>query len=790
MDPQLQWTGKNEKAQFEIDLVSLNVHERIDPLTIMEKVLQTTNQQTLSMFFTLNANNFPLSKAVEFYKHKHDWSNRLIAGDSLLVMNSLLEKEGLGGKIQMVYIDPPYGIKYASNFQPFVSKQGVKDVDDDLTQEPEMIKAYRDTWELGIHSYLTYLRDRLLLAKQLMTDEGSCFVQISIENIHLVRNLMDEIFGKENFMNIITYRTKQGVGAKYLPRTSDYIVWYANDIKKVKFNQLYVDKNYGTGTMYTHLELPNKEIVKMNEREMTGQVKIREGARIFRHVVLVSPGKSKSGNYKVKMDESVFTPGENKHWRTTEEGMNELIKWERVRVVGNTLQYIMYYDDLPIQELTNVWTDTQGASDKKYVVQTSEKIIQRCMMMVTEPGDLVFDPTCGSGTTAYVAEKFGRRWITCDTSRISIAVARQRIMTSIFDYYKLSDNATSGNDISAGFMYKEVTHKTLEQIAQNKPTGSERLVDRPIIDESKYRISGPFTVEAVPAPTIKSIDALYEKYSNTYNGEGKLIREHNMHNVQQKWRDELLNAGVRGKGNQKIKFEFLNTHPTTRWIHAIGETKEDNPHHVAVSFGPEHVPLEQRQVSLALDEARKIVPEINMVVFAAMHFDPEASKNIDEICWEGVSVLKVEINKDLLTHDLKKNRDTNESFWIIGQPDVTLDRKGDDYTARINGFDYFDTEKDEIVSSDAKKVVLWMIDTDYDGRSVYPQQMFFPMKNSVGDRGLRSLEKTLQSEIDSELFKKFYSLESLPFKAGNNLRAAVKIIDDRGIESLKILELG
>jgi len=457
--------------------------------------------------------------------------------------------------------------------------------------------------------------------------------------------------------------------------------------------------------------------------------------------------------------------------------------------IGNTLQYIMYYDDLPIQELTNVWTDTQGASDKKYVVETSPKVIQRCMMMVTEPGDLVFDPTCGSGTTAYIAEKFGRRWITCDTSRISIAVARQRILTSIFDYYKLSQNATSVNDVSAGFMYKEATHKTLEQLAQNKPTGSERLVDRPVIDESKYRISGPFTVEAVPAPTIKSIDALYEKYSNMYSGEERIMREHSLHNVQQGWRDELLKAGIRGKNNQKIKFEFLNTHPTTRWIHAIGETKEDSPHHVAVSFGPEHVPLEQRQVSLALDEARKIVPKINMIIFAAMHFDPEASKNIDEICWEGVSVLKVEINKDLLTHDLKKNRATNESFWIIGQPDVTLDKKGNYYTARINGFDYFDTDKDEIVSSDAKRIVLWMIDTDYDGRSIYPQQMFFPMKNSVGDKGLKNLENTLRGKIDKELFSKFYSLESLPFKAGNNLRAAVKIIDDRGIESLKILEL-
>lgn len=773
--------------QIEIDLVSLHVHERIDPLTIMEKVLQSTNQQTLSMFFTSDENNFPLSKAVEFYKHKHDWSNRLIAGDSLLVMNSLIEKEGLSDKIQMVYVDPPYGIKYASNFQPFVSKQDVKDVDKDLTQEPETILAYRDTWEIGIHSYLTYLRDRLLMAKHLLTETGSCFVQISIENMHLVRNLMDEIFGKENFMNIITYRTKQGVGAKYLPRTSDYIVWYAKDINRVKFNQLYVDKNYGAGTMYTQLELQNGDIRNMSETEMSRRQKIPKGSKIFRLVVLVSPGKTKSGDYEIKIGNTVFTSGENKHWRINKEGMDELIRKKRIRVSGNTLQYVMYYDDLPIQELTNVWTDTQGASNKEYVVQTSEKVIQRCMLMVTEPGDLVFDPTCGSGTTAYIAEKFGRRWITCDTSRISIAVARQRIMTAVFDYYKLACDDKVKNDVSSGFMYKQATHITLEQLAKNQTFGSERLIDKPIIDESKHRIAGPFTVESVPAPTIKSIDVLYEKYSKDDDYSGSHY-EQDIHNVQHQWREELSNSGIRGKHKQKIKFEYLDTHATTRWIHAIGETKEENPRRVAVSFGPQHVPLEQHQVSLALEEARRIIPKIDMVVFAAMHFDPEASKNIDEICWEGVIILKVEINKDLLTQDLKKSRTTDESFWIIGSPDVALEAKNGNYRVKVNGFDYFDTKDDEIVSSDATKIVLWMLDTDYDGRSIYPQQIFFPMKNSLGSRGLKNLEKTLKSEINNELFTKFYGVESLFFKAGNNRRAAIKIIDDRGVESLKILD--
>lgn len=782
LDPQLQWTGKDEQIELSVDSVPLHIHERIDPSTIIEKVLRATNQQTSIPFFESSENKLPLYKAIEFYQHQNNWSNRLIAGDSMIIMNSLLENESMSGKIQMAYVDPPYGKKYASNFQPFVCKQN----DKDLSREAETIRAFRDTWELGIHSYLSYLRQRLLLVKKLLNETGSCFVQISIDNMHLVRTIMDEIFGAENFMSIITYRIRGSSRTERFPKISDYIVWYAKDISQVKFHSLFVHKD---DTTYTGIELPNGDRRNMTKREMHDRRSRPKNSRVYRIASLVPAGKNLGPVFDVEMDGKVYSPGINKCWKTNKDGMNNLIKKKRVVPAGKSLGYIYYYEDYPVQELNNVWLDTQSAVDKNYVVETPEKVIRRCVLMTTEPGDLVFDPTCGAGTTAYVAEKFGRRWITCDTSRIAITLARQRLMTSSYDYYKLANAESSKNDIQCGFEYESVPHIKLEQLARNEREGRELLLDKPIIDKTKHRISGPFTVEAVPAPTVKSIDVLYYEHMKDEGMESPPLDNLEAQRMQQEWRNELLKTGIKGKNNQKIEFSALDVHPTTQYIHAIAETKETEPKRAAISFGPTHAPLNQHQIEIALQEAQTIHPKISMVVFAAMHFDPEASKNIAEIKWEGMTILKAEINKDLLTNDLKKSRLTNESFWLVGQPDVVLEKNNKKYFVRIQGFDYFDTEKNNVVSHDTSKIVLWMLDTDYDGRSVYPQQLFFPMKNSSGSKGLTKLAKTLRGEIDETLIERFFGVESLSFEAGLNKKIAVKIIDDQGIESLRILEL-
>ncbi|MCD6296730.1 MAG: site-specific DNA-methyltransferase, partial [Deltaproteobacteria bacterium] len=414
LDPQLVWAGKAEHTSFEVPTVSLHVHERIDPKTIIDTVQkEETSYKQMSLF---ESEKMPLREAIEFYKHKEGWSNRMIAGDSLLVMNSLLEKEGMAGKVQMIYIDPPYGIKYGSNFQPFVNKRDVKDrKDEDLTAEPEMIKAFRDTWELGIHSYLTYLRDRLLLARELLHESGSVFVQISDENVHHVRELMDEVFGEENFVRLIFFKTTTGLGQKLLDKCGDYIVWYSKNIIDVKYRALYKPKGNDISG-YSKIETPNGLLsIKEWEKDKKEEFSIY---KLDRSEKLYALGdlKSQSGDGgTIKIDGEIFET-KSGSWKTNQKGIERLVKNGRIEILGKTPRYKRYFNDFPYIHLNNMWEEQLSEQNKDYVVQTSEAVIQRCLLMTTDPGDLVFDPTCGSGTTAYVAEQWGRRWITCDTS--------------------------------------------------------------------------------------------------------------------------------------------------------------------------------------------------------------------------------------------------------------------------------------------------------------------------------------------------------------------------------------
>ncbi|WP_334140554.1 site-specific DNA-methyltransferase, partial [Methanothrix soehngenii] len=465
LDPQLIWAGKTEHTSFEVPTVSLHVHERIDPKAIIKAVRKGGGQIQTSLF-ELPDENPPVRTAVEFYKHPHGWSNRLVAGDSLLVMNSLLEKEGMAGQVQMIYIDPPYGVKYGSNFQPFVNKRDVKDgKDEDLTSEPEQIRAFRDTWELGIHSYLAYLRDRLLLARELLSESGSVFVQISDENLHHVREIMDEIFGPENCCSIISFVKSSGLGSNLLPRQTDYLIWFAKDIKIVKYRQLFREKalDAGGGSAYSHVLLPNGQTRRLTAEERMNPSSLPKESRVFRYGDLTKPGPG--SKYEVKIESRTFNSGK-RWWGIPEDSMYRLINNGRVAVQGSTLSYIRFLEDFPAYPITNVWTDTGTGSglDKVYIVQTDTKIIQRCLLMTTDPGDLVLDPTCGSGTTAYVAEQWGRRWITCDTSRVAFTLAKQRLMTASYDYYELK---YPHEGLRGGFIYKTVPHVTLKSIANN-----------------------------------------------------------------------------------------------------------------------------------------------------------------------------------------------------------------------------------------------------------------------------------------------------------------------------------
>jgi adenine-specific DNA-methyltransferase len=792
LDPTLQWAGKAERTSFDVPTVNLHVHERIDARTIIEAVRKQAEapEATQLSLFAAPTENPPLREAIEFYQHRHNWSNRLIAGDSLLVMNSLLEREGMGEQVQMIYIDPPYGIKYGSNFQPFVNKRDVKDgKDEDLNQEPEMVKAFRDTWELGIHSYLAYLRDRILLARELLNDSGSIFVQISDENVHRVRDLLDEVFGAENHCRTIIVSKTSGQTDKLLASTTDYLLWYAKNKTTIKYRQLFWDKSAGkAGSQpYQHVELPDGTRRRMTPEEYRNPELIPPNARIFRLSGTSSMTMGSKTPEPFSFEGRVFYPEKGRGWSTTIQGLEKLSIEKRLQVSGSTIAYVRYLDDFPVYPVSNYWHDTGTGSftePKVYVVQTGVKIIERCALMTTDPGDLVFDPTCGSGTTAYVAEQWGRRWITCDTSRVAITLAKQRLMTSLFDYYEL---AHPSEGVGSGFKYETVPHVTLKSIANNEPANQETLYDKPIKDKSRARVTGPFTMEAVPAPTVRTLTDLPSEpvADSSIARTGETLR-------QSQWREELYQTGIRAKGGQSIAFTRVEPLTGTRWLHADAETKEDKPQRVVISFGSAFAPLEQKQVEFALDEAAHLVPKPKMVVFAAFQFDAEASKDIDEAKFPGVTLLKAQMNTDLLTDDLKKKRSSNESFWLIGQPDARLvqiakgEHKGK-YQVEVKGFDYYNPRTGQIESGGVDKIAVWMLDTEYDQRALFPRQVFFPMSGEKD--GWSRLARNLKAEIDEDLIEAYRGNISLPFESKPGKYVAVKIVDDRGIESLKIIEV-
>ncbi len=578
---------------------------------------------------------------------------------------------------------------------------------------------------------------------------------------------MDEIFERNNFISLIAYRTKSPLGSNRLSKVSDYIIWFSKNKSYCKFNPLFMSKDIGEGTSFTWVEETNGQRRRMTREERKDVFKIPNGGRVFTTSDLVSSGSTQSCIFDFEIDGVKYSPFKGRSWKTNKNGIKTLISKNRIIVNGNTPRFVFYYDDYPVQRLHNIWMDMQGVTGKKYIVETNPIAIQRCLLMTTDPGDIVFDPTCGSGTTAYVAEKWGRRWITCDTSRVAITLAKQRLMTSVFDYYELK-NKDEG--ISSGFQYKTVPHITLGSIANNELSKKEVLYDQPLKDNKKARVTGPFTVEAVPSQFVQAIGR-EKKYSFKYE-----------------WLDEVRKTGIRGKKGVATDMDFARLEKLSgfKYLHAEGETK--NPRSVIISFGPEHSPLDKRQVELALKEVEEKKEKPDILAFASFHFDPEAFRLINEQSSEKLKMIPVQMNMDLQTSDLKKKASSNESFWLIGSPDVEIKNgvgsNKNEYTVEVHGWDYYNPSSGKIESGGKDRIAMWILDTDYDDRAIFPRQVFFPMAGKSD--GWTKLAKSLKSEIDESLIEEYRGTQSLPFKKRKNDKIAVKIIDDRGIESLKI----
>lgn len=792
--PFLNWAGKAERQSFDVPTLPLFVHERLSTKAILETVKKHSRDQQTT-FDLFGDPKRDIVDQLRAYEHRDKWVNRMILGDSLVVMNSLLEYEGMGGQVQMIYMDPPYGVKFGSNFQPFVRKRDVKHGDDeDFTREPEMVQAYRDTWGLGVHSYLSYLQDRLLLARNLLAPTGSVFVQISDENVHHVREVMDDVFGAVNFCASISFRKTAAVSSpqarvNVLAGVADTILWYARDQARVKYHQLYSSKvlaNDNAG-VYSWIELPTGERRRMSPAERTGVTPLPQGGRIFCADNATSTGHSDELSKSLTFEGNSFTPGDNKHWKTTIAGMRQL--WSKRRLVpgGKTLRYVRFWDDFPVTPLVNYWPDTGTGSfteDKVYVVQTNTKVIERCLQMTTDPGDLVLDPTCGSGTTAYVAEQWGRRWITIDTSRVPLALARQRLLTSAHAWYDLQDEARGP---ASGFIYRRrqnskgeevggvVPHITLKSIANGEPPGEEVLVDRPEETRAVTRVAGPFVLEAtIPTPIDFDGDGaedsgVADRYSDFVDRMVEVIRR---------------SPDLRLPGNQTVLLEHVRRPAKTLSLSAEA-TVAGRP--VAVVFGPEHGAVSEKVVFHAAKEAGA-KNYTHLYVFG-FEIEPNARKLVGEAeAALGIPATYVAATPDLVLGDLLKTMRSSQVFSITGLPEVKVEKaktpKGDPqrYQVSLLGLDTFDPATMETDHKSGEMVPAWFLDTDYDpARCFRVCQAFFP-KTGAWD----NLKRELRAEYEESLWEHLAGTTSAPFEAGELKQIAVKVIDERGNELIVV----
>jgi adenine-specific DNA-methyltransferase len=769
LDPQLAWAGKAERRSFELEAPSIHVHERLSADDIIRSVMKEPAQPALFDYDELDR-----SKAVDFYRHEMGWENRLILGDSLVVMASLLEKERLGGQVQMIYIDPPYGINYSSNFQPRISSTTVRDSSDDsVTREPEQIQAYRDTWELGVHSYLTYLRDRFEVARELLADSGSIFVQIGPDRMHLVKTLLDETFGVENACPLITVQKTTGHDSTLLPEISDFLLWYAKSREQVKYRQLFNERRDASGA-YRHVQLQDGTRRPMTPAERADPSQLPTESRAFRYDNITAQGTSRT--FAIEFEGRSFRPPPNSQWKIREEGMAGLAAAGRLAVTGNTLSYVRFGDDFGVSRLTNIWTDTVRAGfgpKKRYVVETNSKIVERAILMTTDPGDLVVDPTCGSGTTIDASEKLGRRWITIDTSRVAVSLARERLATAAYPYYRLADPERG---VDAGLKYEVRTRVTASSIGYGEPPPQETLFDRPLVDAGRARVAGPFTVEAL------SRYAVNPNQDNVPPEPDDPQATEPQDHVRTLL-DALTKQGIPRRGASPAKVLRVEPLASTGTLNAEGvfEAEDETERSLAVSIGPRFGPITVQQIDEALHEAYGY----DLVVFAGYAATAEAQQYVAKGKLGKFDVALLEANPDLLVADLLKQTPSSQTFRLFAAPDIKLSANGGgEHTVEVLGVDIFDAASGETRFVGEEYVAAWFLDTDYDGLVFHVDQAFFP------DGGWEKLAKTLKGSVDEELMEQLQRFESLPFKAGEHKKTAVRVIDDAGTTSEVVLDLG
>lgn len=764
-DPTLFWSGKRNRRQ--VPILPLQRNEVVSDsriAQIIERARKAAEEKAPQMSFGAGFADLEKtfregdkSKRVGFYQHDEGWKNKLICGDSLHVMESLLHYEGLRNQVQMIYLDPPYGIKYNSNFQQRVNS--TKNDDKDQADDVLTVKAFRDTWALGIHSYLSYLSERLYLCREMLANSGSIFVQISDENVHVVRALLDETFGQANFASQITFQKTGSQETTLLGTTVDYLLWYVKDKEAAtkKYHQLYLPRKAGDLSLdrYDQVELASGSTRRITAAEIRGELAMPAGKR-FQATSLLSDGETSSPQ-DFEFQGKLYRPRAGTHWKTAVPGLKRLAEKGRIVLEGSTLRYKRFAEDFNFVPINDRWESMQIGRARDYVVQTAESVIERCILMTTDPSDIVFDPTCGSGTTAFCAERFGRRWITCDTSRVAINIARQRLISAVFDQYQ-----TMGPTVASGFICKKAKRTSLETLAKDMEPESVELVDAPEIDRAAVRVTGPFEVMSLGRYSIEDW-----KGSVVTSG-GDDVEQAKLENyIEVVCRLYRKNAAIQGASGL---------------VHAIAESEK---HQIAISVGPLSGRVTGKQINDATqDSLSSGILEVHILGWA---FEANVGEVKAQLEKRGkVKIVLQMIRPDTLSEGLKVTQpETLFSPLALPEIEVKAKKNGKEklITVLLKGVAIFDRANRSTDWKEAGSgyISAWYLDEDYDGDCFVDCQMFFDFKKAP------NLKAQLGLDVQPEEYK--LALESQPFHVRGYKRIAVKVVDVYGNESTVVQEI-
>lgn len=784
--PHLQWKREMPDST---PAGPLYIHEKIHPAAFA-KSLKRHHLISLD-FFGRQYDGLPEGAEFQWYKHSGHWQNRIVRGESRHVMASLLAKEGMTGKVQMIYYDPPYGINFRNILQANVDRNQNSD---ELPNDTVALQTFRDTYKNGIHSYLDNIYQIASHARELLNETGSFFLQIGSANVNRIGVVLDEVFGAENRMGMIAFAKSGGKATNVLPDVTDYLLWYAKDAESVKYHQLYepmIKRKDMLELMssYAMVEEKDRNVRNLTKDEKKDPDNMPEGAKLFKKTAITSQGSSRTRSGDYEWNGKVWKCPQDMHWSISYEGLDRMAKMDRL-VYGPTLMWKRYEDEIPGRRINNIWSKQQFSTDKHYVVETAESTIERCMLMTTDPGDLVFDPTCGSGTTAYTAEKWGRRWITSDASLVAVNLARQRIITGIFPWFTLIDSEDGlrrenelrkkthqqtldvktkyNEDPSMGFVYERLPHVSAQFLAYpNREAPIDYMFDRPEMDKGKLRVSSPFTIESLSP----------YRYVNPNQPTG------DMHtSTRQSIISALRDTGITIEGSN-VTLSDIEEYPGKIITHRATFRGEN----ACILVANDDCTIPPIMVDHAVEEASKM-PSVSVLIIVAFAY--EASVENEQ---RGrMKIHRMMANQDLQMGNLKDNKN-DVAFVLVGEPEIKTKSSDDKMTVKILGYDTFDpvtgNTKEVTVEEGTKQYIYcWMLDTEYDGRSFFARRVHFP--GAENDKQISNFYKKLQRHIDMDLWDSMLTLESAPFAIPKSGRIAVKIITSTHSEMTRIIEVG